>query len=688
MKSLRATVGRTVGRARSLYSTAFAVGAFLAVAALLFARSLETADGGGLTLPVLLATGAAPVLPVLAALLGMGVWSDERQSGRIEALLTVAVRERDFVIGKFLGVFALLMSAVVLFLLFSLVFLRVQAPCALKGVTSVSCLFPLLALAVQGALWSAVAVMASAAFRHAASAACATVVLLIAIPRGVWEGMAAWSRGGRTLFGELPLDAHVVDIASGIIPVGTVALYFVLTVLTLLVATKRVAAVRLVGRGATTQRLSTGLTVVLAAILAVLSAFVFARLNPVCDLSGVGRGGSLSLRTRSILAESSGSVVITAFVSRKDPSFRSVGRVLRLLKRQSESVGGIRIELRFVDPKWDIGAAERLIRCGASENSLVFERGRRLISVAVRDGFGERLCASTIRRISSPVYRRNVYWTAGHGETRFDDYSAFGMSDVARELFQEGFGNRTIDLAATPSIPGDCALILVAGARDDFSRAELDKLNAYLQEGGRLLVLLGSAKSGGVVPMLPAWGVRPLDGPLSAAKPLAGGDVIVSRFGEHPVTAPLRESRIVLERPVALSASAVVDRSAGVDSLGYVPIAEVGASAVVASVERGGGAGVDLALRPTRLIVVGDASFVLNGQLAVRACANRDFFLNCVAYLSGAEAHGSGEASGEAFRSGMDRRERLRHAIGTAVAFPAAVFVVLTVFAARRRHRS
>ena len=108
MGPIRVTLGRTVGRARSLYSTAFAVGGFLATAALLLSRLLESAEGGALHLPALMTLAAAPVLPIFAALLGMDVWSDEKQSGRMDALMTIAVRERDFVLGKFAGVFLLL----------------------------------------------------------------------------------------------------------------------------------------------------------------------------------------------------------------------------------------------------------------------------------------------------------------------------------------------------------------------------------------------------------------------------------------------------------------------------------------------------------------------------------------------------------------------------------------------------
>lgn len=688
MGPVRATFGRTVGRARGLFSTAFAFGGFLAVTAALLVRQLELSDGGTLAWPVLWVTSVTPVLPALAALLGMDVWSGERLSGRIDLLLSAPVREANYVIGKFLGVWALLMTAVVLSLASAFVTLRLLSPEALVGVRALDCLFALLAPAIQGFLWSAAVVALSAMFRHAASTACAAVLLLVAAPRGLWYGILAWSGSGQTTFGEMPLDAHAVDLASGIVSLGVVATYLALAILSLFVASKSVACSRLVGRGARRLRFSTGVAIALAAVLAFLLAAAFARTEVVVDLSSGSVREELSARTRSILSEASGSIRITSFLPRRDPSARAALRIMRALKRQSEALGGVRIETYVVDPQWDVGAAGRLVARGAKVDSLVFEKGRRMVSLPIAEGIGERICAATIRRLSVPPRRRNIYWTVGHGESRFDDYGAFGLSDIARDLFREGFGNQTIDLSTCPQIPGDCALIVVSGARDDFLRAETDKLNAYLRDGGRLLVLLSSAKVGGIVSLLPTWGVSPVEILIKDVKTLSGTDVVITGLSEHPISEPLGGSRIVLEKPISFSPSSLVQSGTGADRIEFSPIAAAGSAVVAAVAERGGKAGQDLALRPTRIVVLGDAGFVLNGQLAARASANRDFFLNCVSYLSGVEAHGAGDEGAEVFRSGLDRAGRLRHAVWSVGVVPFAVFLVLLVVAARRRHRS
>ena len=689
MSAVRVTAARTIGRARNQFLTAVAIGGFLAVSALFFAFGLESAEGGELSAAVVWAASVGYALPALAALLSMDVWSEEFQTGRIDLMLTLAVRERDFVIGKFFGVLIQMMFAIGLSAVLSVSLLAVQAPQTLKGCGYGAFLLAAAALSVQSTLWCALGVAMSTMFRHAATVVCSSLVLMVVLPRGLWFGIRAWALSGRPSFGEFPFDAHVIDIASGMVPVGMVAAYFASAAIALFVASKFVAGSRLAGSGKGGLRLSTAFSVVLAVAVAVLAIPFLQKVNPTVEVPVIGDSIVFSPRTRGILSESSGDIEITCFLPKGDVRFRSIARVLRQLKRESEAVGGARLLVRFVDPRWDVGAADRFVRKGVREESVVFERGRRMVVIPLADeGFGERLCASAIRSISILTQRRTVYWTVGHGESSYSDYDAFGMSDIARDLAREGFRNERIDLATAQQIPGDCALIVVAGAKEDFSRVEAGRVDAYLREGGRLLSLLGTSVSGGVVSMLPAWGMRPLDVPIKDAKTLSGTDVLASDFTDHPISAPLMGSRIVLERPVSFVPSAAVGTGSGADKIDFQAVAKAGPSIVVGAIERGRGAGHDLALRPTRIVAIGDAGFALNGSLAMRASANRDFFLNCISYLSGIETHGFGDDGSARLQTGFDRAGRLKHAVYSIGILPFLVFLLLSVVVIRRKFRT
>ena len=165
MSPVRVTMKRTVGMVGRLYVSALSIAAFFAGAAALFAFNLDAAEGTFSALAPLWTASVSPILPVLAALLGMEVWSDELKTGRIEILLATPVRERDFVVGKFLGVWLLVFMSTVLFLGSTLLFLNSYAPNIAGSVSLTGFLPGLFLLALQGALWSAVAVTASALFK-------------------------------------------------------------------------------------------------------------------------------------------------------------------------------------------------------------------------------------------------------------------------------------------------------------------------------------------------------------------------------------------------------------------------------------------------------------------------------------------------------------------------------------------
>lgn len=688
MSTVRLTWARTIGRSRSLCSNAVLIGGFLAATAVLFAFNLESAEGGLLSLASVWAVSVAPFLPALAAFVAMDVWSDERQTGRLDILLSSPVTEGELTFGKFLGVFSILAFSVLLSLFVTLGALRFFAPSAFGGTSFASLGVALFALLLQGFLWCAISVSMSALFSPSAVAASVSLILLVGLPRGGWFAAMAWAPQGRTAFGEMPFDAQVLDMAAGVFSSGVILSYLMVAGLFLFAASRFILLTRFRGRGGRGLRGSTVSSIFLAIVLTALAVMAVNRLDVKLDFPVATVESGFSPRMRNILSEARGELSITCFLSRSDARFRPLGRFLRALKRESESLGGVAVDLRFVDPRWDVGAAERLVRSGAPEESLFFEKGRRTAVLPLADGYGERICASTILRLTMPPQHRNVYWTIGHGETLFDAYGAWGMSDIARDLAREGYRNQVLDLTGDAAIPFDCALIVVAGARSDFSHVEIARIDAYLKGGGRLLTLLSTAESGGVVSLLPSWGLRPAAVSLSGARTLSGTDVIVSDFSEHVISRPLTGSRIVLERPIGFMPSAAAESGSGADQIEFTPLARVGSVAVAAAVERGVGAGEDLSIRPTRIVALGDTLSVLNGQLAARANANRDFFLNCVAWLSGTDAAIASGAEAAALTTGLDRSARIRFVTVTAIVLPVMIFILLFMLAFRRRRRS
>lgn len=685
MSPIRAIWGRTIGRARNKRSTAMFFGLFLSAATVSFAFALDAAEGGIASLSSIWARSQSPLLPYLAALLSIFSWSEERACGRVDALLASPVRERDLVIGKFLGVYTLFSFTVLLDLLLSTTSVMLFAPDAMAGVTAGSFLPALLALALQGSLWCAFASAVSVLCRSSAISTLISIVCLSILPRVTWHALLRWAPSETSVFGEMPLDAHVTDISAGVLQIGTAFSYAAMTVVALFAASKFVLALRFRGRSRAGIRFSTAIAVLLAAILTVQLVAFFSRFDITIDLPSSGM--VFSQRTRSVLQEARGDVSVTCFLARSDAAFRRTAQFLRQLRAEADACAGVRIDLHFVDPRWDIGTAERLVRHGVKPGSIAFYRGRRSITIPVKEGLNERVCASAIMNLTLPPGRRSIYWTTGHSESMFDDYGLTGLSDIARELSRDGYINYRLKFSADEPIPGDCALVIVAGAREDFSRAECARLETYLKQGGRLLVLTGSSDSGGVASMLPGWGIRLVSSPTHVFRTLTGNDAVISEFGDHPISKPMNGAQIIFVKPVAVEPSSAADRGVGVDRVEFTALAGGVSHALAAITERGALVGKDTALRPTRIAVIGDADFVSNSQLSLRANANRDFFLNCVAYLSGSHALVSGGGDGGSLFSGMDRSKRIGFLIFGALIFPFLIFLLFNAIAVHRRHR-
>jgi hypothetical protein len=128
---------------------------------------------------------------------------------------------------------------------------------------------------------------------------------------------------------------------------------------------------------------------------------------------------------------------------------------------------------------------------------------------------GELLFTGYIYDVSNPQALKS-YFLHGHGENdpgnpsgEPENLGDHGYSKLAAILKEECDSDwDRLSLLGTNDIPHDCQLLIVAGPRQgEFLPGEVDKIAAYLKNGGRLLALL--TKPCGLEPMLAKqWGVR------------------------------------------------------------------------------------------------------------------------------------------------------------------------------------
>jgi hypothetical protein len=491
--------------------------------------------------------------------------------------------------------------------------------------------------------------------------------------------------------------------------------------------------VRATGRRA--LRSSSCLAVVLGAVLAFLVVALAYHLNLTWEVS-VGKVRVVSERTRDVLADTQGSIKVSCFMDRRHPMFRPVSRLLRGISQASRSVAGAEIAVEYVDPRWDLTRAGQLAALGVPENALLFERQRRRIVVTLDEMLtqrsplradeergshdknaglgvfrGEMVCTAAISRLALPYERAVVYWLQGHGEARFDDYDELrGFSDIARELKRDGFELRALSLPGLKQIPADCHVLVIAGASHALAAEELNLLEAFLHRGGRLLYLAAPRATTGVEKILEKWGIRLMPFFAASSQTLSGQEVVISSFADHVVTRNLNNASVVFGYATCLEVVTDPLVAVGADRPKATLLAQTGAEgwgesqpdvfprhfdvqnelrgpvAVAAVSERGGNVAKDVAFKPTRVCVIGETDFVMNGTLASRANANRDLLMNAVSWLAGVDTGTAPSLGGDAtLVTGFARRQWVVFMLWSAVAVPGCVFLLFSLVSLRMR---
>lgn len=673
MRILVVIISRALGRMLGQFTSIFAFAAFLAASGAIFAYNLLSSEGSTVSAPSVWALSVMPVMPALVSLLSMRLWEDDAFSGRGELDLVVPVPEREFALGRFLAALAAVVFALVCSLAVPLFITPCFSPVLAPRLTIVRFLPAFSALAIFAVPLAALGSLAAAAFRRPISAAVASIAVTSAVPWAVYRSLLKWSGAARMKFAEFPVAAQIADAADGFFSTGAALAALAFSAFAVYAASKAFALRRFVGSGFVRMRISSFVAVVSALLASLLLSVLAMRLDFTLEWPGASRTAAFSARTRGILAETSKPVVVTVYMSRDAAGFLPAARLLRALAAESRASGGAEVSLRFVDPRWDPNASVRIARAGVPENTLVFSSGRRRVTVPVKDA-DESVCASAVQRLSMPDRSETVFFVSGHGEPSIGDYSPGGFSEAARSLRQEGYRVSSLFLP-TAAVPENCSVLVCAGSRMPFSAGEIRALERFLAAGGRLLVAHSGDLSKGSGPLLESRGVK-----LGGISPAA----VVSEFGDHPVSRSL-DGAAVTFAPGSVQFTIPADSGVHKNGYEFSALCSRGDGVLAFAAEMGVGLKHDLAIRPARVVAIGDVSFFRNGAFMSRANANRDFFLNSVAWLAGLDVSGHSGASGDILSARMDRSGWIGLAAGAAVVYPALMLMAGMLISRRKR---
>ncbi len=272
---------------------------------------------------------------------------------------------------------------------------------------------------------------------------------------------------------------------------------------------------------------------------------------------------------------------------------------------------------------------------------------------------GELMFTSALQSVTSSRALK-AYYLQGHGEHRLDsDDKVMGYSKFAGMLKDNNVQVESLDLRRAGEVPSDGHLLIIAGPTDPLLPEELDKIDRYLKQGGRLLALFNffsAEKQLGLEKILANWGVEVGNNVVldqESGNTLTGKDIVVSQFGSHPLIRPFHQSRrlfLVLPRSVGKAPNASTGADAPqVEELAWTsaqgrkvtdirqgelhPRAgdTVEAVPLMVAVEKGGVRGVSADRGATRLVVVGESIFL--GNQTSDQLANREFASHAINWL-------------------------------------------------------
>ena len=415
------------------------------------------------------------------------------------------------------------------------------------------------------------------------------------------------------------------------------------------------------GRRQTKYGALAGTSILLALGILIATNYILSRQNKRWDLTSAQQY-SLSDQTRRVLESLESPISILVFGREEEfPRFRD------RLDEYAYTSSEVTVEYIDVDRN-PVRARQYEIQ---SYGTIVFDY----------EGRVERVVSNSEQELTNALIKavegaeRTVYFTQGHGERDPNNEDRNGYSAVREALRLDNFGIETVVIAQTGDIPEDASAVIVSGPSTDFLAAEADVLRSYLEEAGKVLLMLDPSEVEDAIPqpnlvsLVAEWGAEVGNDVVvdaSGMGQLLGTDASVPVAASYPPHAITENFNVLTAFPLARSIRPVAGGTdgripeilieTGPRSWAEVNLAELATGEVQLNEEAGDVSGPvpiavtvsqpiadnevtpsgdpdgDTPLPESRLVVFGDSDFASNGAIGIQG--NRDLILNAINWLA------------------------------------------------------
>jgi ABC-2 type transport system permease protein len=374
----------------------------------------------------------------------------------------------------------------------------------------------------------------------------------------------------------------------------------------------------------------------------------------------------LSPRTRNFLQALTNEVKVTIYYNRDDDFYPPIAAMLRDYQavnpklrvetvdylRDAAAAGLIKREFDLPETAKDEEKNFVLFKCGSekrvvpghflTDTVVEVDQARKTYNRRAVAFKGETVFTAMLLSVTSPKLYQ-AYVLQGHGAHDIESGDEIsGYLDFKSLLQQNTVKVAPLILVGTNEVPADCNLLIIPGPRSAIPARALEKIEQYLDEGGRLFALFNAAtmdRTAGLENILSnKWNVLVTDSvvtdPDNAISQFKT-DVRVAAFSEHPAVKGLLNFELDLLSPRVVGELKRRENATDVPAVTTLFATERSAKLVnnpgipaqsfplAVAVEKRPVPGVVAGRGTTRMIVVGDSFFLANGQM--KLVANRDF---------------------------------------------------------------
>lgn len=390
-----------------------------------------------------------------------------------------------------------------------------------------------------------------------------------------------------------------------------------------------------------TVKLKYGTNTLLSAVIVlgivILLAFISNRHHSRSDLTSKGLY-SLAEQTKSILNDLDKNVQVYGFYKKSDET-----NARDLLDEYAYRSNHFKYE--FVDPNQKPQLARRYNV--TQYNTVVLECGLKRETLTELSESG---LTNALMKVSRDL-EKTVYFTTGHNERDFENEGPKGYKISGDGIKKENYQLKKINLAEEKSIPNDCSVLVIAGPKATFFQSELDTIKKYVNNGGKLLVLIDPQWKPDIVNFLKNYKIKVGNNIIVDASGMGqlfgmGPEVpLVNKYEKHELFKDFRTMtffpvscsvEIATEGDPTFSPQVLFKTTArswgesdfmnqpvkfdeGKDVKGPVPLAVVSTKTVPGN-------------KKAQVLVIGDSDFASDAY--IRNSGNNDLFLNTVNWLA------------------------------------------------------